>query len=139
MYTSADRDIRMAFTYLIASAAVAAFGAVYEHFSFGVWSGFMVYAFMIPLTGGTLPYMLRYLRRAKDANHAAPARSMKRSSSEWAWHAGIVTLTSGSIVQGILAICGRPNHLTVVYLIAGLAMLASAAFMYARGKRIVSE
>lgn len=107
---------------------LAVAGAVYEHFSFGVWSNFMVYAFMIPLAGGALPYMLRYLRGTR-----------KDAKSEWVWHAGIATLTIGSIVHGILAICGRPNHLTVVYLIAGLALLAGAAVLYVQSNRSVSE
>lgn len=129
MYTSdKNSDIRNSFIYLVISMILAVAGAVYEHFSFGVWSNFMVYAFMIPLAGGALPYMLRYLRGTR-----------KDAKSEWVWHAGIATLTIGSIVHGILAICGRPNHLTVVYLIAGLALLAGAAVLYVQSNRSVSE
>lgn len=137
-YTDRDRYLRTAFRYLAASIAIAVFGAIYEHFSFGVWSGFMVYAFMIPLTGGTLTYMLRYLRSAKQARRFADGCTGKAPEDEWVWHAGIITLTAGSIVHGILAICGRPNHLTVIYLIAGLALLATAVIMRVLSKRIVS-
>ncbi len=132
MYISdKDQDIRKAFTYLVISIVLAIAGAVYEHFSFGVWSNFMVYAFMIPLAGGTLPYMLRYL--------VSGAKPRKISAAGWVWHSGIATLTVGSVVHGILAISGRPNHLTIVYLIAGTALLASAAVMYVISNKGLSE
>jgi hypothetical protein len=35
-------------------------------------------------------------------------------------------------VHGILAICGRPNSLTVIYLIAGLLLLAVTALSAVR-------
>ena len=132
MFTSDNgnvKDIRTALIYLIISIILAAAGAVYEHFSFGVYSYFMIYAFAIPLAGGTLPFMLRYLRRAKlyesrDGKHIRPA---KHHLSAELYHAAIASLTVGSIVQGILAICGRPNSLTVVYLIAAAVLLAASA------------
>jgi hypothetical protein len=73
--------------------------------------------------------MLRYLRRAKlyesrDGKHIRPA---KHHLSAELYHAAIASLTVGSIVQGILAICGRPNSLTVVYLIAAAVLLAASA------------
>ena len=132
MFTSDNdnvKDLRTALIYLIISIILAAAGAVYEHFSFGVYSYFMIYAFAIPLAGGTLPFMLRYLRRAKlyesrDGKHIRPA---KHHLSAELYHAAIASLTVGSIVQGILAICGRPNSLTVVYLIAAAVLLAASA------------
>ena len=132
MFTSDNgnvKDIRTALIYLIISIILAAAGAVYEHFSFGVYSYFMIYAFAIPLAGGTLPFMLRYLRRAKlyesrDGKHIRPA---KHHLSAELYHTAIASLTVGSIVQGILAICGRPNSLTVVYLIAAAVLLAASA------------
>ena len=117
MYTSENKigtaNLTIAFSYLIISIALAAAGAIYEHFSFGVYSNFMIYAFAIPLVGGTLPFMLRSMRRAADVG--------------WTWHAGIATLTIGSIVHGILAISGRPNSLTIIYLVAGIILLICAA------------
>lgn len=117
MYTSENKigtaNLTIAFRYLIISVAIAAAGAIYEHFSFGVYSNYMIYAFAIPLIGGTLPFMLRSMRRAADVG--------------WTWHAGIATLTIGSIVHGILAISGRPNSLTIIYLVAGIILLICAA------------
>lgn len=117
MYTSENKigtaNLTIAFRYLIISVAIAAAGAIYEHFSFGVYSNYMIYAFAIPLIGGTLPFMLQSMRRVADVG--------------WTWHAGIATLTIGSIVHGILAISGRPNSLTIIYLVAGIILLICAA------------
>ena len=41
--------------YLLAAVCCAAFGAIYECFSHGVYSYYMTYAFMIPLLAGALP------------------------------------------------------------------------------------
>ena len=144
MFTSDNgnvKDIRTALIYLIISIILAAAGAVYEHFSFGVYSYFMIYAFAIPLAGGTLPFMLRYLRRAKlyesrDGKHIRPA---KHHLSAELYHAAIASLTVGSIVQGILAICGRPNSLTVVYLIAAAVLLAASAVVKFTVRTEISE
>ena len=124
-------DLKTALIYLIISMILVAAGAVYEHFRFGVYSYFMIYAFAIPLAGGTLPFMLRYLRRAKlyesrDGKHIRPA---KHHLSAELYHAAVATLTAGSIVHGALAICGRPNSLTIVYLIAALVLLAASAVL----------
>ncbi len=125
MYTSENKigtaNLTIAFSYLIISIALAAAGAIYEHFSFGVYSNFMIYAFAIPLVGGTLPFMLRSMRRAADVG--------------WTWHAGIATLTIGSIVHGILAISGRPNSLTIIYLVAGIILLICAAISTIKEER----
>ena len=40
--------------YLIISVLCAVFGAVYELFSHKVYSIYMIFAFMIPLLGGTI-------------------------------------------------------------------------------------
>lgn len=156
-------EIKTSFRYLVISIVLAAAGAVYEHFSFGVWSAFMVYAFLVPLAGGALPYMIRHLRkmRSLEASDSAQAygpsgcagisaqayelsgrtalngaTSVKQTC--WMWHAGIATLTTGSIVQGILAISGRPNSLTIIYLIAGLLLLALSAIRTVRSTAALS-
>ena len=43
--------------YLWISIFFAVFGGIYEYFSHGVYSYFMIYAFMIPLVLGTVPTM----------------------------------------------------------------------------------
>lgn len=50
-----ERMARAGFFYLAVTLVCAAFGAVYEIFSHGVYSYFMLYAFAFPLCGGVLP------------------------------------------------------------------------------------
>ena len=131
LYTSESekiKDIRTALIYLIISIFLAAAGGVYEHFSFGVYSYYMIYAFAVPLVGGTLPFMLRYMRGVKQSGYHCEKHisTAKQYLSAELYHAAIASLTVGSIIQGILAICGRPNSLTFGYLIAAAVLLAAS-------------
>lgn len=119
MYTS-DTDIsrkalKTAFAYLLVSLLCALFGAVYERFSHGVYSFYMIYAFAFPLAGGTLPFLAISLFRKRYPG--AVARNL--------YHSGIATLTVGSIVQGILDIYGTTNRLTGLYWIVGVILVVS--------------
>lgn len=155
--TSDNRYLKTSFIYLIVSIVLMIAGAVYEHFSFGVYSYFMIYAFAIPLAGGALPFLAKYMRNIRGTKSssgsaagitaysgaaeattysgAAEATAYSGAATETAaaghheaiYHLALATLTAGSIVHGILAICGRPNSLTVIYLIAGLLLLAVTA------------
>lgn len=102
------RPGKAALVYLLAAIFCALFGAVYERFSHEVYSYYMIYAFAFPLVGGALPYMLL--------------------GAKWnpggLFHAGIATLTVGSIVNGILAIYGTTNGLTAVYWLSGWILVA---------------
>ena len=124
-------DLKTALIYLIISMILTAAGAIYEHFSFGVYSYFMIYAFAIPLTGGALPFLIRYLHRVKKNELHGKKHTVtgKQHVSAELYHAAVATLTAGSIVHGALAICGRPNSLTIVYLIAALVLLAASAVL----------
>lgn len=163
MSTSDNRYLKTSFIYLIVSIVLMIAGAVYEHFSFGVYSYFMIYAFAIPLAGGALPFLAKYMKdmRGANASSGAAARITAYSGAtdataysgetaeataysgavaetaaagrhEAIYHLALATLTAGSIVHGILAICGRPNSLTVIYLIAGLLLLAVTALSAVR-------
>ena len=108
--------------HLIASGFLAVFGGIYESFSHGVYSGWMIFAFAVPLIFGVLLYAL-LLRLGK-----APRRVFLNL-----WNAGVACLSVGSVFQGVLAIYGTTNALIVVYPIAGgiLMLLGLAsAFLY---------
>ncbi len=112
MFTS---DNRKAAIYLAVSIAVMIFGAIYEHFSFGVYSNYMIYAFAIPLLGGVLPYTVKPAiigRRKIDLNGL--------------YHMGIATLTIGSIMKGVLDIYGTTNRLLMIYPVAGAILIITA-------------
>lgn len=114
MFTSATE--RTAFAYLLATIGTAAFGAVYERFSHGVWSFLMVYAFAFPLLLGALPFSVLSLQK-----RPLPGRHCMQLH-----HAGVATLTVGSIMEGVLAIYGTTNRLTLAYWVVGIALLVLA-------------
>ena len=115
MYTSQNN--RSLQKHLIGSIAAALFcalfAAVYESFIFGVYSYFMLFAFVVPLLGCSLPYSIMVFR-----NRNIPGASALRL-----WNSGIAILTVGSIIQGVIEIYGTTNHLTIIYAAAGIFFL----------------
>ena len=105
---------------LSAALLCALFGAVYELFSHGVYSYGMIYAFAFPLVLGVLPLLLITMLRAPYPDRFARS----------AYHAGIATLTVGSLVTGALEIYGTTNPLTIVYWIAGGALVTLGIVSY---------
>lgn len=97
------------------------FGGIYEHFSFGVYSNFMIYAFAWPFVFGLIPALLLAIR--SERRKQAGKREADRKWPERLWHTGIATLTVGSIFKGILDIYGTDSVLTIVYWIVGGALL----------------
>ena len=99
--------------YFAASVFIAIAAAVYGLFSHGVYSYFMIYAFMIPLLGGALRHLIAAMKgieiNARDTQLAI-----------------IVTLTVGSVLKGVLDIYGTTNRLIYIYPIAGAILFASA-------------
>lgn len=126
MFTSVINDRREYFNcfdyarlYVLAAVNAAVFSAVYEHFSFGVYSPFMIFAFAVPLLMGALAFLL--LGKAlKKTGTSVPALVCKF------WHAAVATLTVGFLFRGVLDIYGTSSPLGTVYWIASavLAVLA---------------
>ena len=120
MYTSDKRAGEDGFSsvsgaYLAAALGCALFGAVYECFSHGVCSPFMVCAFAFPLLLGALPFFL--LRRAGRPFPGPLAADLI--------HAGVAALTIGSILRGVLDIYGTTSPLLALYWILGAALSAA--------------
>ena len=111
---------KLVFTYLIVTLVCAIFGAVYEFFSHGVYSYYMLYAFMIPFLGGTVYFYGILYFRSK-----IPGCIARRFQ-----HFGILTLTVGCMVCGILEIYGTTNRLVIFYFIVGGMFLVIGNFMY---------
>ena len=126
MFTSVINDRREYFNcfdyarlYVLAAVNAAVFSAVYEHFSFGVYSPFMIFAFAVPLLMGALAFLLMG-RALKKTGTSVPALVCKF------WHAAVATLTVGFLFRGVLDIYGTSSSLGTVYWIASavLAVLA---------------
>ena len=94
------------------SLFLALFGAIYELFSHGVVSYFMIYAFAIPLALGVLPYglMLIFERPPKV-------------SFLFFRNAAIAVFSVGSLFAGVLKIYGTTNGKVIIYPIAGALLI----------------
>ncbi|MBR1740290.1 MAG: hypothetical protein IJ733_00165, partial [Lachnospiraceae bacterium] len=92
--------MRVAFRYVIFTIFTAFFGAVYEYFSFGVYSNYMLYAFAFPLVGGVFLFL--------GLSLFGSGRKI-RERGFMLYHYGIITLTVGSLVCGVVEIYGTTN------------------------------
>ncbi len=124
--------LRSGTAYLIASVLVAAAGWMYELFSHGVYSNYMIYAFMVPLVCGALPDILAATRGCRSKKRSGSSASGLRL-------AAVVTLTAGSLIKGVLDIFGTTNRLLVIYPIIGLALAIAALIAYIWQNRTVNE
>lgn len=104
------REIKTAFVYLLISLFCVLLGAVYEYFSHEVYSFYMIYSFVFPLAGGTLPFLILFV-----SEKAMPARL-----SFNLYNSGMAALTVGSIVKGVLDIYGTSNQIIILYWAAGI-------------------
>ena len=119
------RAVRSALGYTLAAAGTAVFGAVYECFSHEVYSPFMLYAFLVPLLLGAVPYLIA----AKRCVRMPPRRAAE------AYSGAVLLLTLGSVMKGVLDIYGTTNRLLLLYPVCALALLLLAAALFAAGRR----
>ena len=124
MFISAiDQRQQMAktgFVYLFVTLVTALTGAVYEIFSYGIYSYSMIYAFAYPLAGGVLPFFWL----------AFFCRRLPGRVSLNLYHSGLATMTVGSLFTGVLEIYGTTNRLVFVYWIAGVVLVGSGTFLF---------
>ncbi len=109
------------FNYLLVSIFCALLGAIYEHFSHGVYSYYMIYAFALPLVGGALPMYAM----ARSKLKCLPGRLALNL-----YNAGIAAFTVGSILKGVIDIYGTANKLLIVYPCLGIAFSAAGLLVY---------
>ena len=104
------------------------FSAVYEYFSYGVYSNYMVYLFLFPFIGGVLPYAVLGL---------APHIQCPLKFSSRLYNSGVATLTLGSCVKGVLDIYGTTSVYTPVYWLVGamLVVIGIAVYFIGTGRR----
>ncbi len=109
-----NENLKTGIIYLVSAVVCALFGAIYECFSHGVYSYFMIYAFALPLVGGGLPFTIFAFK-----GYDSPKRISKNL-----YASGIATLTVGCMFQGVLEIYGTTNRLIAVYWAVGGIMSA---------------
>ncbi|MDO4537820.1 MAG: hypothetical protein Q4B54_06620 [Coriobacteriales bacterium] len=105
--------------YAGATAFLGLFGAVYEVFSHGVYSNFMVYAFTIPLMAGLLPTLV-----CIKLGWAPPS-----CSATQLYAGAVMMLAAGSVMRGVVDIYGTTNGKLVMFPILATVMLAVALFV----------
>ena len=115
--------------YLAVTLFVLVFGIAYEYFSHGVVSLYMILAFLIPLVLGMLPFGT--ISILKKNYYPSPIGSNT-------YHAGIATLTVGSIMKGVLDIYGTTSPYISVYLIIGV-ILCVFGVAYSTVKILISK
>lgn len=107
--------------YVYAAGFFAIFGSVYELFGGGVFSPFMVFAFLVPLIMGALPFHIAMSLKCE----ILPPRHTTQL-----YGGGIAMLTMWCTVRGILDICGKANPKSFVFIPAGIALMAAAAISW---------
>ena len=137
--------LRSGTAYLIASMIVAAAGWLYELFSHGVYSNYMIYAFTGPLACGALPDILSAARGSRSKKRSGCARTAHAThdaapcAARALRLAAVVTLTAGSLIKGVLDIYGTTNRLLVIYPVIGLALAIAALAAYIWQNRDANE
>lgn len=114
--------------YVIVTLTCILFAIMYEKFSHGVISWFMVFAFTIPLILGVLVYYLCYFLKIKKLLN-------KFESSTY--NAAVASLTLGSIMEGILQIYGTTNWKVWLYLIVAIILFSISIISYLLRKKII--
>ena len=113
-------SLRIPVHYLAGAAFVLLFAFVYDQFSHGVHSIYMDAAFLIPAAGALISFLL---------NRRTPA-ACARPSGRAALIAGILTLTVGSLVQGIFLIAGTASPYMLFYPVAGFTLTAGGILLW---------
>lgn len=115
------RALNTARVYLGIALFCGFFSFVYEHFSHGVYSDYMVYLFLFPLVGGTLAFGILWL---------LGGRFFPERLSLNLYNSGIAALTVGSCLEGVLEIYATTSDYMPVYWITGAALTASGILCF---------
>lgn len=102
--------------YLYYSIFLIIFAIIYESFSHGVYSNYMIFAFLIPFIYGFLGSFLLKKKKNKLGNTL--------------YNFGIVTLSVGSVIKGVLDIFGTTNWLVNIYLYTGIVLVVFGIIFY---------
>ncbi|MDN5352280.1 MAG: hypothetical protein PWQ12_1200 [Clostridiales bacterium] len=97
------------------------FSFVYEHFSHGVYSNYMIWLFLIPLIGGVVPFA---------AIGAVQKFRVPERIAYNLYNSGIATLAVGSAFNGVLEIYGTTSDYMPVYWVVGGVMTALGIIFY---------
>ena len=112
------RFLRHSLIDLSIAAFFVLFGAVYEHFSFGVYSNSMIYAFVPPMLTGIFLLFTGTREKVPEGHFILPLEM------------SAITLAVGSATKGAIEIYGTDNRLLKWYWVAGGILFAIAVVVY---------
>ena len=104
------------------SVFVLIFGIIYEMFSHGVISCYMIFAFLIPL--------INFLVNTIFINNKINVNKLSKNL----FSMSICSFTFLSIIKGVLDIYGTTNNLIFIYLIVGLILLVASIILFIKTK-----
>ena len=120
MSSSEHRSIsKILNSYLIAFAFCSVFAIVYELFAKGIISFWMLGMPLFPFVLGVIPALI--------------LEKTGRSFSDWAlqiWNCGVITLTVGSLLNGIFDIFGTYFDMFGLFMISGSVLLVIGAAVH---------
>lgn len=117
--------LKRVFIFLGITAFIALFGFVYEQFSHGVYSYYMIFAWCWVLGFGVFPYLLILL---------LPLKKMPGTLTECVYNLGVAFITTRSIFIGVLEIYGKTNvKMVTTYTIISVAFLLVGFAFYITG------
>ena len=111
--------LKNAFGNLLFASFCALFGAIYESFSFGVFSFFMIYSFAFPFAAGL--FLLIAYMRGKEYGQLFTLL----------FNAATVTAATGCLAAGVVEIYGSENRLLIIYPIAAGALFIGSVSVFA--------
>ena len=109
---------------------VFVFAKIYGIFSHGVYSAFMSYAFLLPLSLIFLPKLLNLCTGNRLWNGTLETEEGEKklflsSLASFLWKSGVAVLTVGSLYKGVLDIYGTSGTFEWIYLVVGILALVS--------------
>ena len=113
------KRLRRLIAYLGATLFCILFSQVYGLYSHGISSFFMTFLFLPPLFGGLVEILLYLLCSERF-----------RRGADNAFHAGIGTLTVGSMLEGIFEIAGTGSDYVLAFPVVGGILLLTAAIVF---------
>lgn len=104
------------------SVFVLIFGIIYEMFSHGVISYYMIFVFLIPL----INFLINIIFISGKIKINKLSKNLFSMS--------ICSFTFLSIIKGVLDIYGTTNNLIFIYLIVGLILLVTSIILFVKTK-----
>jgi len=107
--------------YLVITLLCGLLSLIYEYYSHGVYSNYMIYSFVIPLILGVIPFLISLIKQKYYFNS-----SLEKILHNFA----IATLIIGSFLEGIVEIYGTTSNYTSYYLVVGSLFLFTSTFIH---------